>query len=271
MPDFLLEVIIMTDWKIPNDETDAVITAKKHIYSLHGNSNAPQLPETCIIFEMGMAIPFIEEHFSTYTIIEHIPGFITDQKCIGIIGNKRVCFIRGGYGAPAAVDTLETVLALGVKRIISMGMCGGFSKDINVGDVVVPYRIFCEDGTSQHYLGNVENVTANEVLQNTLSYHFSKTFNVLEYPTVSTDAVYRQTMAKEEYWRSRDCVAVDMESSALLSVCKYYSVPAAIALICSDRHPMPNEKKNWSWGNINFKEKRKSFVQQGVIYVCENF
>lgn len=259
------------DWKIPNDKTDAVITAQKHIASSHGNCSVSQLPETCIIFEMGMAIPFIEEQFSTYTITENIPGFITDSKCIGVTDNRQVCFIRGGYGAPAAVDTLETVLALGVKRIIVMGMCGGFSANIHIGDVVVPHRVFCEEGTSQHYLGNIENVMVNEVLQKELTNHFSQNFNVLECPTISTDAVYRQTMAKEAAWRSKGCVVVDMESSALLSVCQYYSIPAAVVLICSDLHPMPNEKKNWNWGNINFKEKRKSFVQQGVLYVYEHF
>lgn len=259
------------NWKLPNDNTEAVITAKKHIASSHGNSDVMQLPETCIIFEMGMAIPFMEEHFSTYTITEHIPGFITDQKCIGITENKRVCFVRGGYGAPAAVDTLETVLALGVKRVIVMGMCGGFSTDIHVGDVVVPHMILCEEGTSQHYLGNVEHVMADSTLQKALADYFSLHFNVLEHPTVSTDAVYRQTMAKEADWRSRNCVAVDMEASALLAVCQYYSVPAAAVLICSDRHPLPNEEKNWSWGNFDFKEKRKSFVQHGVLFVQKNF
>lgn len=259
------------NWKLPDDNTEAVITAEKHIASSHGNSIERQLPETCIIFEMGSAIPFIEEHFLTETLIEHIPGFITDQKCIRITNNKNVCFIRGGYGAPAAVDTLETLLALGVKRIIVMGMCGGFSAHIHVGDIVVPHKVFCEEGTSQHYLGNVESVMADIALQKALAAHFSNHFHVLEHPTVSTDAVYRQTMAKEADWRSKNCVAVDMEVSALLAVCQYYSIPACAALICSDRHPLPNENKKWSWGNDNFKEERNIFVQQGVLFVNENF
>lgn len=259
------------NWKLPNDNTEAVITAKKHIVSSHGNFNATPLPETCIIFEMGMAIPFIEEHFSTDTIMDHIPGFITDQKCIRLTENKSVCFVRGGYGAPAAVDTLETVLALGVRRVIIMGMCGGFSENIHVGDIVVPRKTFCEDGASQHYLGNVESVAADSVLQKAFVECFSKQFNVLDKPTVSTDAVYRQTLAKEADWRNKDCVAVDMETSALLAVCQYYSIPACAALICSDRHPLSNEDKSWSWGNCNFKEMRKSFVRQGILYVQENF
>ncbi len=259
------------NWKLPNDHTEAVITAQKHIASSHGGCDVTKLPETCVIFEMGMAIPFMEEHFQTYTIIQHLPGFITSQKCIGISGYENVCFIRGGYGAPAAVDTLETVLALGVKRVLVMGMCGGFSASIHVGDVVVPHTVFCEEGTSQHYLGNVETVMADRKLHKALVEHFSPNFNVLDAPTVSTDAVYRQTMAKEAAWRSRNCVAVDMEASALLAVCQYYSVPASAALICSDRHPLPDEVKNWSWGNSDFKEKRESFVRQGMLYVQRNF
>lgn len=258
-------------WKLPNDNTEAVITAKKHIASAHGNSNTTSLPETCILFEIGMAIPYVEAQFSTETITEHIPGFITDQKCIRLTKNKNICLVRGGYGAPAAVDTLETVLALGVKRVFIMGMCGGFSPNIHVGDIIVPQQILCEEGTSQHYLGNITHVFPNRTLQNAFAEQFFKDFHVLTERTVSTDAVYRQTMAKEADWRKKGCVAVDMETSALLAVCQYYSVPACAALICSDRHPLPNEEKNWSWGNCNFKEKRRSFVQKGVLYVQENF
>lgn len=66
------------NWKIPGDRTEPVITASKHIASSHGGSDVRRLPETCVIFEMGMAIPFVEDHFSTDTIIAHVPGFITD-------------------------------------------------------------------------------------------------------------------------------------------------------------------------------------------------
>jgi len=259
------------NWKLPNDATEAVITAKKHIASSHGNSGVASLPETCILFEMGMAIPFIEEQFATETIIEHIPGFITDQKCIRLAEKDSVCFVRGGYGAPAAVDTLETILALGVKRVIVMGMCGGFAEGIRVGDVVIPEKVFCEEGTSQHYLGNVESVTADAALQKAFAKHLANPFTVWKNASVSTDAVYRQTMAKEAAWRSKGCVAVDMETSALLSVCRYYSIPACAAWICSDRHSLPGEDKNWSWGSCNFKEARKNFVQQGILFAREHF
>lgn len=258
-------------WKLADDTTEPVITAKKHIASAHGNPDACKLPQTCVIFELGMAISFVESQYSTYTISEHIPGFITDEKCIGITGNDRVCFTRGGYGAPAAVDTLETVLALGVKNIIIVGMCGGFSADVHVGDVIVPQKILSEEGTSRHYSGDIDYAFPDDWLHGKLTDHFAQCFHVLTSPSVSSDAVYRQTMAKEEYWRKQGCIAVDMEASALLSACRFYSIPAAAVLLCSDRHPLPGECKNWNWGNENFGEKRRHFIEHVVSFALQNY
>lgn len=139
------------EWHLSNDNTRSIITAKAHINSEHGNNSMNKLPETCVIFEIGMAMKYIEENFETTTLTEKLPCFLDNPKCIMIKGYDNICFTRGGYGAPAAVDTLETVIALGVKRVIIAGMCGVFEIDINVGDVIIPYRILSEEGTSHHY------------------------------------------------------------------------------------------------------------------------
>ena len=44
----------------------------------------------------------------------------------------------------------------------------------------------------------------------------AKTLPVKALDTVTTDAVYRQTMNKEAAWRARGCAGVDMEAAALL-------------------------------------------------------
>jgi len=46
-------------------------------------------------------------------------------------------------------------------------------------------------------------------------------------------------------------------------------VPSCAALICSDRHPLPNEVRSWNWGNVDFKEKRKEFIRQCVAFASE--
>lgn len=55
-----------------------------------------------------------------------------------------MCFVSGGYGAPAEVDTRETVRALGVKRVLL--------ADMHVGDLLMPEAILCEERISFYYI-----------------------------------------------------------------------------------------------------------------------
>lgn len=256
-------------WTLLDDKTAPIITAEKHINSRHGNENACSLPETCVIFEIGIALRFLESNFETITLFEKLPCFLEDSKCISIRGNKNVCFTRGGYGAPAAVDTLETIRALGVKRIVIVGMCGGFADGINVGNVIVPSKVLCEEGTSFHYFENIEFAEPDMSLFDRAESYFSDKFKVTTNATVTSDSFYRQTFAKEKFWREKGCVGVDMESSALLSVSKYYSLPAVSILLCSDKHPISEQDTEWGWGDKNFKQTRENFIRQSVMFALQ--
>ncbi|GKI14520.1 hypothetical protein CE91St44_10050 [Oscillospiraceae bacterium] len=256
-------------WTFSKDNTEPIITAEKHIQSQHGRAGVGPLPQTCVIFEIGMALKFIESNYETIPLFDELPCFLENSKCFMIKGNNDVCFTRGGYGAPAAVDTLETVRALGVKRIVIVGMCGGFADSIDVCNVIVPNKVLCEEGTSYHYFEDIEFAKPDPLLFNKARSYFSGSFNVSTNSTVTSDAFYRQTFYKEAFWREKGCVGVDMESSALLSVSRYYSIPAVSILLCSDKHPLSETDTGWAWGNSNFKETRESFVRQSVKFALQ--
>lgn len=219
--------------------------------------------------EHGTAVgglKYIENEFMTSTIIDKLPCFLDNPECLIIKGKPSACFTRGGYGAPAAVDTLETLRVLGVKWIIIVGMCGVFAKNVNVGDVIIPDRILCEEGTSHHYFENVEFAQPDSELSRNANTYFKSQFKIKTDAMVSSDAVYRQTFAKEEFWRNKGCVGVDMESSALLLASQYYSIPAVSILLASDKHPLNETEKNWEWGDIGFEEVRRNFVKHAVQF-----
>lgn len=253
-------------WYIEGDDTPAIITAKGHIQSAHGNADAPTLPGICVLYELGMAMGFVQEAFDTYTLIESLPGFINNAPCIAVRGMEGVCFTHGGYGGPSAVDTLETLCALGVHTVVVVGMCGGFGQSLRVGDVVIPYRIRSEEGTSWHYVKDAEYAYPDAALHSRALAHFGGTYNVCADATVTTDAVYRQTFAKEDFWRAQGCVGVDMEASAVLTVAGVRQMRAAALLIVSDRHPLSPSDTAWAWGNAAFKETRKRFIQDTVAF-----
>ena len=253
-------------WRLPGDTTRPVITAEGHARSSHRDGVPPALPEGCVLFEMGGALSLIEAEYPARAVAERLPCFIADARCVTIDGLEGWCFVHGGYGAPAAVDALETLRALGVRRVVVAGLCGGFAEGIGVGDLVAPTRVYSEEGTSRHYFEQIEYAVPDERLRARATAYFSENYRTLTNPTVTCDAIYRQTFAKEAHWRSLGCVGVDMEASALLSVSHAYAMPAAALLLCSDRHPLQEEGEGWAWGDDDFAETRRRFVRDVVAF-----
>ena len=188
------------DWIIKNDQSPTIISAKKHINSSHGLKVENDMRDTAIVFELGYAMPLIQEKYKVVEVIERLPCFLHREKCFHIEELENVSFVQGGYGAPAAVDVLETILELGAKRIVVVGFCGGFTAQLTIGDLIIPPIIKREEGTSYHYLPHSEICKPDTSMHTDIASFFSKRFNTHLGKTVSTDAVYRQTIQKEKEW-----------------------------------------------------------------------
>lgn len=241
------------------DNTSCVITARNHIECCH-RTPCTKLPETAILFFMHSGVDYANEHYDTELITDKFPSFLNSRPLYKI-KNENVCFIHGGWGAPMAADTIETLKELGVKNVISVGMFGAFSNEINVGDIVIPNKAFVEEGTSPHYYGDIEFSSPNTELQRR-ALDFST--ESADLPIVSTDAVYRQTFYRENLWRSRGAVGVDMETSALFSVGRYVGANVVSILIASDKHPLNEKDEKWQWKMT--RQMRYDFFEK-----CINF
>ena len=62
-------------WKFKNDNTPAIINAKKHIASSHSNK-IDKLPKTAILFFMRGGIEYTTKHYKTKKISNHFPRFL---------------------------------------------------------------------------------------------------------------------------------------------------------------------------------------------------
>lgn len=255
------------NWYHPEDDTAPIITAREHVRSAHGGADAP-LPETCVLFEIGMAMRHLKKRYKTRVLSERLSCFLENPSVLSLKGEGAVCFTRGGYGAPAAVDTVETLRALGVKRVILVGMCGVFAPGISVGDVLIPHKVLSEEGTSHHYAENVLFAEPDARLFHAAKEAFQGRFNVHTDATVTSDAVYRQTFYKEALWREQGCVGVDMEASAILTVSACYELLAVCILLASDCHPLSPQGQKWDWGAPDFEQIREAFVERAVSFAC---
>lgn len=246
-------------WRFKEDNTSAVITAEKHIKSNRKNGCA-SLSKTAVLFYMHGGVDWLKKNYKCRLITDRFPSFL-NARPIYKIKNNNVCFLHGGWGAPMAVDTLETLHALGVKNVVSVGMFGAFSEKVNSGDIIVPNKAFSEEGTSLHYYENKKEFYPNNKLHGKA---LKQIENSASFPVVSTDAVYRQTFYKERLWRDKGAVGVDMETSALFSVSEYLGMNTVSVLIASDKHPVEEQDTDWKWTMT--KEMRYNFFEKCIAF-----
>lgn len=228
-------------WKLKNDNSESVIKAKDQLNSDHRKCSYT-LPKTAIVFFMSKATEYLTSNYQVEKQKELFPRFLS-RTPIWIMKDENICFLDGGRGAPMAVDTIETLYALGVKNIISVGMCGAFSPLVEQGQIIVPNTAFVEEGTSLHYY---EEITHSSPSSNLLN-KANLLFNYKNYPIVSCDAIYRQTLKKEALWRESGAVGVDMETSAIFSVSSYLGINSITLLMVSDIHPLNENQEKWKW------------------------
>ena len=209
---------------------------------------------------MSKAIDYLKENQDVIQMEALFPRFL--NKCpIYEIKDLNICFLDGGRGAPQAVDTIEILKALGVKTVISVGMCGAYASCVNIGDILIPRKAFVEEGTSLHYYEPIEYARPNFEL-------YKKAMSLLKAkddPIVSVDAIYRQTVNKERLWIQKGAVGVDMETSALFSVGKYLDMDVVALLFVSDLHGVNAKNKKWQWAVTD--KMRYKFVDQVIELV----
>lgn len=256
-------------WKHPQDGTAPIITAKVHVASAHKKENVRPLPPRAVVFCIGCAMDFLMEHYPTEIVLNRLPRFLGSSQCLSVTGHSDVCFVHGGYGSPAAADTVETLVALGVKELTLVGMCGGFAEQVQVGDIILPTEVLSEEGTSLHYYEAVGFLPQSERLLQKQNHCFRDSFSVHSCRTVTTDAVYRQTFFKEAYWRGLGCAGIDMEASAFLSVSACCGAEAGVSLLVSDRHPLSEEEMGWEWGGQNFEQIKERFLETAIRCALE--
>ena len=170
-------------------------------------------------------------------------------------------------GAPYAAMLLETLIAWNVEKIILFGWCGAISRDVKIGDIIIPTGAIIDEGTSKHYHQGDDGVSrpSSYILKNTKEALIKAGLAFHEGLVWSTDAIYRETREKVIYYQGKDILAVEMELSALFTVGKFRNVQMGGILVVSD------ELSTLTWRpgfrEQRFKESRMS-VAKAIKALC---
>ena len=146
-------------------------------------------------------------------------------------------FLAGPFmGAPSAVMILENLAAWGGREFIFMGWCGAVSPQVHIGDILVPALAWIDEGTSPSYLPFPAD-SSHPCLS--LTDRIEQAINAASLPfhrgaVWTTDAIFRETPEKVQYYQGKGALAVEMELSALFTVAEYLKVRIAAVLVVSD-------------------------------------
>lgn len=147
---------------------------------------------------------------------------------VGVVGGF-------GIGAPAAVATLESLAAIGVRSFVGIGTAGALQRGFGTGEVVVCDRAVRDEGVSHHYLPSSQWAQGSRVLTGRL--HDALAGAGLE-PTIGSawtiDAPFRETVAEARHYAAEGVAVVEMEAAALFTVGAVRDVEVASAFAISD-------------------------------------
>ena len=134
---------------------------------------------------------------------------------------KELTFFMAGVSGPWISADIEELHAQGVEKFIIFGNCGVLDSNIEDCSIIIPTKAFRDEGTSYHYVEESDTIELNlkyvdKFLEILKEYNFEYTKGY----TWTTDAFYRETREKINYFKGKGAVCVEMEGSVIAAVCK---------------------------------------------------
>lgn len=153
----------------------------------------------------------------------------------GTFNGIKVTTINGGRFAADTGITTEILCNAKVKAMIRLGSCGSLSDKIKVGDLVIVSTALSGEGVTPYYVDEHFKIQSDRELTNQLiEIAKASGLNVHVGKVWSTDAILRETKEVVNKVIEQGAVAVDMVTSAFLTICQTYKIPAAVILAVSD-------------------------------------
>ncbi len=173
-------------------------------------------------------------------------NFLTDAVCYnnvrGMLGytgtykGRRVSVQGTGMGMPSLAIYVNELIQLGAKRLIRVGTCGAYNKELKVGDIIIALSASTDSNINEHYFPGASYApTASfELLNKTYETAKSEGLNVQVGPIFSSDIFYQDDPKHYEKWANFGILAVEMESAALYALAAKHNVEALAILTVSD-------------------------------------
>jgi DeoD family purine-nucleoside phosphorylase len=162
-------------------------------------------------------------------------SFMEHTMYTGEYNGVRITAMNGGMFSANTAITTEIVCSIQGENLIRLGSCGALREDIKVGDLILTTGSLRGDGVTPYYVDDSFVTEPDPQLTAALEKAAKKLGTTMHKGKVwSTDALLRETKELVEGKAAAGAIAVDMVSSAFLTIAQINKVRAASILAVSD-------------------------------------
>ena len=165
---------------------------------------------------------------------------VTEERgMLGYTGTYRgqpVSVQTTGMGCPSASIVTEELIQLGVKNLLRVGTCGGYHRDLQLGDLIVATAATPQDGTVSSITQGVPYAPAANFDLVHAAHHAAENAGTRTFmgPIVSSDLFYDPQKDPAALWSRLGVLAVEMEAAAIFTIAAMRGVRAGCLLTVSD-------------------------------------
>src|ERR671914_1890182 len=139
-------------------------------------------------------------------------------------------------GCPSASIVTEELIQLGVRNLLRVGTCGGYSRELRLGDLIVATSAAPQDGTVSSITRGVPYAPAAHFDVVHAAHHAAESAGRRTFvgPIVSSDLFYDPEDEPARLWGELGVLAVEMEAAVIFTLCAMRGVRAGCLLTVSD-------------------------------------
>lgn len=183
------------------------------------------------------------------------------------IDGTSVSVFNSRIGSPVASNCTYYLRFTPCRSIVYTGLIGALQPHIRVGDLILPTAALRGEGSSKYFVEEIYPAVADFGLLQAISSTLDEVYVDCEIekhfgPIYTTDSFATETKEFLEYWRSRNLLGIEMETSAIYTIAGLYGIKAAAVHVVSDN---PVAKKSFFDPIPESDKKRRTLCEELLI------
>ena len=165
---------------------------------------------------------------------QRLSGFLSSILEIRI--KNEVYWFACVYGGAKLSEYIHMACLFGSEKNISIGSCGGLYPEINSTDIIIPTYSYGKESSCALYDKNNEGFKyyPNEKLSKNIEIKINKKYKVWRGPIITCHAMLAETLEDVQSWSKDGFYGVEMETSTIFAVSKYFNIPSVGIIYVTD-------------------------------------